>query len=186
MKIVTADQMRQIDRECVRRGITVSTLMENAGRAVAAEVKAAAGDLAGRHVLFFIGGGNNGGDGLVAARYLYDWSINCVIYLCSERPADDPNLRLAREHGISCIEAGEDKDLKKLDDLLAGAAIVIDALLGTGKLRPLEGIFKQALKKAGQARKDLLTIPTSSWRGSTALAVSRRHRTKARKSSTSY
>lgn len=154
MKIVTADQMRQIDRECVRRGITVSTLMENAGRVVAAEVKAAAGDLAGRHILFLIGGGNNGGDGLVAARFLNDWGARCVIYLCAERPADDPNLKLAREHGIDCIEAGNDKDLKKLDDLLGDAAIVIDALLGTGKLRPLEGIFEQALEKAGQARKE--------------------------------
>ena len=154
MKIVTADQTRQIDRECIRRGISVSTLMENAGRAVAAEVKAAAGDLAGRNILFLIGGGNNGGDGLVAARFLNDWGAGCVIYLCAERPPDDPNLRLAREHGISCVEARDDKGLNKLDEILSSATVIIDALLGTGKLRPLEGVFKQALKKAGQAKKE--------------------------------
>ncbi len=154
MKIVTADQMRQIDRECVQRGIPMSTLMENAGRAVAAEVKAAAGDLTCQRLLFLIGGGNNGGDGLVAARYLNDWGAHCMIYLCAERPADDPNLKLARERGIDCFEAIQDMGLKKLDDLLADANIVIDALLGTGQLRPLEGVFKQALEKADKARRE--------------------------------
>jgi len=154
MKIVTADQMRQIDRECIRRGILVSTLMENAGRAVAAEVKAATGDMTGQHVLVLIGGGNNGGDGLVAARYLNEWGAHSIVYLCAKRPADDPNLKLAREHGIGVIEAGDDQGLNKLDELLADAAIVIDALLGTGSLRPLEGVFKQALEKAGRARQE--------------------------------
>jgi len=154
VKIVTADQMRQIDRECVRMGITTAALMENAGRAVAAEVKALSVDLKDRHILLLIGGANNGGDGLVAACYLKDWGARCIIYLCAERPADDPNLKLAREHGIVCIEAAQDKGWKKLDELLTGPAIVIDALLGTGKLRPLEGIFKQALEKAGRARRE--------------------------------
>jgi len=154
VKIVTTDQMRQIDRECVQRGITVSTLMENAGKAVAGEVKASLSDLKDRHIVFLIGGGNNGGDGLVAARYLNDWGARCFVYLCAERPADDPNLKLARGHGIDCIEAAQDKGLKTLDDLLGGAAIVVDALLGTGNLRPLEGVFKQALEKAGRARRE--------------------------------
>ena len=154
MKIVTTDQMRQIDRECVQRGITVSTLMENAGKAVAGEVKASLSDLKDRHIVFLIGGGNNGGDGLVAARYLNDWGARCFIYLCAERPADDSNLKLARGHGIDYIEAAQDKGLKTLDDLLGGAAIVVDALLGTGNLRPLEGVFEQALEKAGRARRE--------------------------------
>jgi hydroxyethylthiazole kinase-like uncharacterized protein yjeF len=153
MKIVTAEQMRQIDRECIRRGITTSTLMENAGKAVAEEVKASLGDLKDRHILFLIGGGNNGGDGLVAARYLNDWGAKVDIYLCSARPQDDNNLKLAKERGISCTEAGEDKGLKKLDEWLANATVVIDALLGTGKMRPLEGVFKQVLEKTNQAQR---------------------------------
>jgi hydroxyethylthiazole kinase-like uncharacterized protein yjeF len=154
MKIVTAEQMRQIDRECVRRGITVGTLMENAGRAVAEEVKASLGDLKDKHIVCLAGGGNNGGDGLVAARYLYDWGSKVDIYLCAPRPPDDANLKLARERGINCIEAGEDKNLEKLAGLLANAAGIIDGLLGTGKIRPLKGVFKQALEKAAQAQKE--------------------------------
>jgi NAD(P)H-hydrate epimerase len=154
MKIVTAEQMRQIDQECVRRGIAVSTLMENAGRAVAEEVAASLGEPRNGDVLCLAGGGNNGGDGLVAARCLHDRGYKVGIYLGAPRPADDNNLRLARERGITCIEAAEDQSLKKLDELIAEAACIIDALLGTGKMRPLEGVFKQALEKATRAQQE--------------------------------
>jgi NAD(P)H-hydrate epimerase len=70
MKIVTAEQMRKIDEECTRLGKPVKVLMENAGQAVAAATRDYLGDIKKQHVLCLIGGGNNGGDGLVAARYL--------------------------------------------------------------------------------------------------------------------
>jgi hydroxyethylthiazole kinase-like uncharacterized protein yjeF len=152
MKIVTAEQMRQIDRECVARGILVSTLMENAGKSVATATRDHLGKVEGKHFLCLVGGGNNGGDGLVAARYLRDWGAEVSIYLCSRRPNDDANLKLAQEHGINCIDATQDKDLKKFDDLLAKATCVIDGLLGTGKMRPLGGVFKQVLEKVNAAK----------------------------------
>jgi hydroxyethylthiazole kinase-like uncharacterized protein yjeF len=152
MKIVTAEQMRQIDRECVKRGTPVSTLMENAGKAVAGAARDSLKDVAGQAILCLIGGGNNGGDGLVAARYLHDWGASVSIYLCSQRPGDDANLKLAQEHGITCIEAALDKDLKEFAGLLANATGVIDGLLGTGKMRPLEGVFRQVLEKVNAER----------------------------------
>ena len=153
MKIVTAEQMRQIDRECVRLGTPVGLLMENAGRAVAEETREYLGNLKKQHVLCLIGAGNNGGDGLVAARYLHERGAKVSVYLCSSRPADDANLQLVREGGISCIEAAADKNLKKLDGLLASATCVIDALLGTGKMRPLEGVFQKTLEKVNASKK---------------------------------
>ena len=153
MKIVTAEQMRQIDRECVRLGTPVGLLMENAGRAVAEETREYLGNLKKQHVLCLIGAGNNGGDGLVAARYLHERGAKVSVYLCSSRPADDANLQLVREGGISCIEAAADKNLKKLDGLLASATCVIDALLGTGKIRPLEGVFQKTLEKVNASKK---------------------------------
>ena len=153
MKIVTAEQMRQIDRECIRLGTPVGLLMENAGRAVAEETREYLGNLKKQHVLCLIGAGNNGGDGLVAARYLHERGAKVSVYLCSSRPADDANLQLVREGGISCIEAAADKNLKKLDGLLASATCVIDALLGTGKIRPLEGVFQKTLEKVNASKK---------------------------------
>lgn len=152
MKILTAEQTRQIDRECVKRGIPVSTLMENAGKAVA-EVTRASLDPAKNHVLCLVGAGNNGGDGLVAARYLHDGGMDVSVYLCSQRPADDANLKLVQERGITCIDATQDNKMKKLDGRLARATGVIDALLGTGKMRPLVGVYRRVLEKVSAARK---------------------------------
>ena len=82
MKILTAEQMRQIDRECARQGTPTSVLMENAGKAVAEETRRSLGTLENQHILCLIGPGNNGGDGLVAARYLHDWGARVSLYLC--------------------------------------------------------------------------------------------------------
>jgi NAD(P)H-hydrate epimerase len=154
MKIVTAGQMRQIDRECVKLGKPVSVLMENAGKAVAEATRDYFVSVKRQNVLCFIGGGNNGGDGLVAARYLNGWGAKVSVYLCADRPAEDANLKLVKENGITCLEAKTDKYLKKLDSLLNSATCVIDALLGTGKMRPLEGVFKQALEKVNAKKQE--------------------------------
>lgn len=154
MKIVTAGQMREIDRECAKLGTPVSVLMENAGKAVAEATRDYLGTIKKQHILCLVGGGNNGGDGLAAALYLNGLGAKVSVYLCAERSGDDVNLKLVWENGITCIEAITDKNLKKLDSLLASATCVIDALLGTGRMRPLEGVFKQALEKVNAKKQE--------------------------------
>jgi NAD(P)H-hydrate epimerase len=154
MKILTAEQMRQIDAECARQGTPTEVLMENAGKAVAEEVRRALGEPSGLSVLCLVGPGNNGGDGLVAARYLHEWGAKVSVYLCSQRPSGDPNLKLARERGIPCVAADDDKKRQQFDEMLAPAACVIDAILGTGRQRPLEGTFRQVLGRVAEAGKD--------------------------------
>jgi hydroxyethylthiazole kinase-like uncharacterized protein yjeF len=154
MKILTAEQMRQIDAECIRRGTPVSVLMENAGKAVAAETRDFLGHLTGQRVLCLVGAGNNGGDALVAARYLEEWGAEVDVYLCSRRDAGDANLARLRERGVACLEAAADPDLKAFDERLAAATCVIDGLLGTGKMRPLEGVYKAVLERTALARRD--------------------------------
>ncbi|MBE9482421.1 MAG: NAD(P)H-hydrate dehydratase [Chloroflexi bacterium] len=153
MKIVTAEQMGQIDRQCAEIGLPTSVLMENAGKAVAEEVRQILGDIDQQHILILIGPGNNGGDGLVAARYLHDWGAKVSLYLLSQRPPDDPNLKLVQERKITCIEVTQDENLDRLNELLSSANAVIDALFGTGKSRPLGGIFLQALDRVSRAKK---------------------------------
>ena len=71
MRAVTAAEMRQVEDEAIRQGTTVEGLMQLAGRAVANHVvEALGGRVAQRHVLVLAGPGNNGGDGLIAARVL--------------------------------------------------------------------------------------------------------------------
>ncbi len=152
MKIVTAEQMREIEHHTAEMGLTSEVLMEKAGLAVAKEVEKWLGGAAGHSVLVLIGPGNNGGDGLVAARYLSDWGAEVHLYLCSPRADSDRNYQLAEEHGLSCILAAEDKGFTILENLLSSTETVLDALFGTGKTRPLEGIFKQTLESVERAR----------------------------------
>jgi hydroxyethylthiazole kinase-like uncharacterized protein yjeF len=155
MKIVTSEQMRQIDQECIRSGTPGHVLMENAGKAVAEETRRILGKIDQQRILLLIGPGNNGGDGLVAARYLHDWRAKVSLYLCSQRPPDDANLELVQQRGITCIEAAEDANLAKFDEMLSSASCVIDAIFGTGKARPLQGVFPQVLDRVTQAKEKI-------------------------------
>jgi len=149
MKILTADEMRRVEQECAGIGITTDILMENAGRAVADRVQRVLFGVYRKHILLLIGPGNNGGDGLVAARYLHDWGAKVDLFLVGQRAEDDPNLRLVRERGIDYYQ-----DLDSLGRLLLSVGAVVDALFGTGRSRPLEGAFKQALIKVAGAKRE--------------------------------
>jgi len=153
MKIVTADQMRQIDRECNKIGLSTSVLMENAGKAVAEEVRRILGNADQQHIVMLIGPGNNGGDGLVTARHLHDWGAKVSLYLFGLRPVDDPNLKQVQERGMACVAVAKDENLNGLDDGLSSATAVIDALFGTGRSRPLEDTFSRALGRVSQVKK---------------------------------
>lgn len=151
MKIVTAEQMRHIEEECARIGLPPDVLMENAGKAFAEEVRRMTGT-GQQHFLCLIGPGNNGGDGLVAARYIHDWGAKVSVYLCSQRPANDKNFALVIQRGITCTDGTKDKDLGQFSSLLTSATVIIDALFGTGKVRPLTGIYQQVLDKTAEAK----------------------------------
>ncbi|MFC1915465.1 NAD(P)H-hydrate dehydratase [Chloroflexota bacterium] len=153
MKIVSSEQMRQIDQECAKVGLPTSVLMENAGKTVAEETRCILSTTDRQDVLVLVGPGNNGGDGLVAARYLHDWGTKVSLYLCSQRPSDDPNLEVVKQRGMTCVAAAQDESLDKFDELLSSANCIIDALLGTGKARPLQGIFPQVLDRVAQAKR---------------------------------
>ena len=161
MKVVTAEQMREIDRSAADIGLTTEALMENAGRAVAEETKKLIGSVIGKRVLVIVGPGNNGGDGLVAGRYLDDWGAEVSLYLCSQRPTDDKNLALAQERNIATVQADQDKDFTGFGSLLGSSEVVIDAVLGTGRSRTVGGVFKEVLTKvikSKQTNSKLLVI----------------------------
>ncbi|UCH51202.1 MAG: NAD(P)H-hydrate dehydratase [Chloroflexota bacterium] len=154
MKVVTAEQMREIDRSAANIGLPTETLMENAGRAVAEETRKFIGDVIGKHILVIVGTGNNGGDGLVAGRYLEDWGAEVSIYLCRQRPADDKNLALAQERDITIVQADQDSDFATLGSLLDSSEVVIDAVFGTGRSRAVEGVFKEVLTRVIEAKQE--------------------------------
>jgi len=158
LKIVTTAEMRELERRAAEVGLPSGVLMENAGLAIAREVKGWIGSAARRRILILVGPGNNGGDGLVAARHLHDWKARVHVYLCGERRDDDPNYRIAKERGIPLIVAGEDEGLVEFDNVLSSSEVVVDALFGTGKLRPLGGVYEQALTRVRAAKEAQPTL----------------------------
>ena len=148
MKIVTAAQMTAIERAAARVGVTADALMENAGLAVAQAARAELnGAVAGACIAVLIGPGNNGADGLVAARHLRRWGAETVCCLLTPRPDVDPKLDLARQYDVAII-AGPDA----LGPLLRRSRLVMDAVLGTGRSRPLAGPIRDAMLRLQQAR----------------------------------
>ena len=131
LELLSAEEMSRADRLAIAGGVAGLTLMENAGRAVAEEALRLAQP--GQRIAVLCGPGNNGGDGLVCARYLHDAGARVALYVWkrAER-ADDENFRLCRERHLPITRAEDDAHFSALKDFLADSDIIVDALLGTG------------------------------------------------------
>lgn len=153
MKIVTADQMREIERRAEAAGVTTGELMEHAGRSVATEAERCLADPRGKRVLVLIGPGNNGGDGLVAARHLHDAGAQVVLYLWARDVARDGHYQATQQRAIPTFHAGQDAGLAVLHRELVQADLIVDALLGTGRARPAAGLLIDILDAVNRERR---------------------------------
>jgi len=135
MKIVTADEMREIDRLTIEDyGIPGLVLMERAGLAVASRVGAL---FPSKKVLALCGGGNNGGDGLVAARNLFNCGFKVTVIMTMKKEALSPDCamqyQIVKKMGIPA----------EFRSTLSGkdihGSVVVDAVFGTGLARPVTG-----------------------------------------------
>ena len=163
MKVVTAAQMASLEQASEKHGISTDVLMENAGLAVAQAARQLMSGAAGIRVLVLVGPGNNGADGLVAARHLRRWGAEVCAYLVTRRSTPDPKLILAKEYGVTVLDSSDDAGSARLEQLLGHARLVIDAVLGTGRSRPLEGTIKNAMSLLGvrghdRSRSSLLAL----------------------------
>lgn len=136
MRVATAEQIAELDRRASEEfGVPAATLMENAGRQVAAVVSRLIDQRDARRVVVLVGKGNNGGDGLVAARHLRKRPVEVVAYLIG------PEADLAGDAG-KALEAARDARVQvnvvgtarqeDLEGWLGQADVLVDALFGTG------------------------------------------------------
>ncbi len=153
MKVVTAEEMRRIERASDAAGHTYAMMMEQAGAAVARTVQAAMAS-PDSSILVLVGPGNNGGDGLVAARNLHDAGVRVNVYTWRRDTPDDPNFRAVVERDMPLYAAEKDPDLGYLRAALREAEIIVDGFLGTGATRPIEGLLKDVLNVVRQARRE--------------------------------
>jgi ADP-dependent NAD(P)H-hydrate dehydratase / NAD(P)H-hydrate epimerase len=148
MYVVTAEEMREMDRLTIERHSVPSlVLMERAGAAAARALTRHFAREAKRGVLVVSGKGNNGGDGFVIARHLKAKKIPCEVVLLGRgeevsRDAGE-NLRAFRKRRGRVIEA--DGSVAPLRERLEGKGVLVDAILGTGLKEDVRGIYAQAI-----------------------------------------
>lgn len=144
MYIVTTQQMQATEKAADIAGLSYEQMMENAGHAVA-EAIAAQFDISGVRVLILVGPGNNGGDGLVVARYLAQIGATVTVYVWQRQTNDDKNWALLDAAGVEKIMSSESNSQAHLAHLLVESGVIVDALLGTGVSRPIEGSLAELL-----------------------------------------
>ncbi len=145
MKIVSAAEMREIDRVTTERfGVASLTLMENAGAAVANFVLGRYPDATRIGVI--CGKGNNGGDGFVAARRLREAGREVLVLLL----ADPAELRgdaaeMFKKMAFAPVIAKSHDELTAAKSRLSEREVLVDAILGTGFRPPVSGLYAEAI-----------------------------------------
>jgi hydroxyethylthiazole kinase-like uncharacterized protein yjeF len=167
--VLSSSQMREVDRMTIERNGTPSlVLMENAAAATARVVdERSAGGVAGKSMLVLCGRGNNGGDGAGTARMLAlaGAKVDVVLLGSVENTRADArtNFESLRDLAVGAslrfFECGSDDEWRALRNNELGNAeskkpytVVVDALFGTGLTRPLEGVYREAVRYLQQQR----------------------------------
>jgi ADP-dependent NAD(P)H-hydrate dehydratase / NAD(P)H-hydrate epimerase len=155
MKILTPEQIREIDRLSTEKyGIPSILLMENAGMRVVEVLEDRFEDLEELTVAVLCGKGNNGGDGLVVARQLIQKGCFPLVFLFAveqEMKGDaKTNLNILKAIGYppTVIANTNDWNTEKLE--LFDADIIVDALLGTGARKPVEGLYGEVIRNLAE------------------------------------
>lgn len=149
MKIVTANQMRELDRRTIQEaGIQGKTLMERAGSGVVSAMERTFGAMRGQTVTVFCGKGNNGGDGFVVARLLHRKRCNVRVCLLAqpENLTGDAKLmyqRFVKGAGKSRVVTASSLD--QMSQLVRNNDFLVDALLGTGTSSPIADLYQGAI-----------------------------------------
>src|SRR3954468_185755 len=164
MKIVTAAEMRAIDRATIGLandggfGIASTTLMENAGAAVAAFILERWP--ATRRIAVVCGKGHNGGDGLVAARKLSEAGKQVVLLLLAKPSelAGDAAEMLGR-CPVEPVTVTSDGELREtVEDGLFDCDLIVDAVLGTGFRPPMSGLYAEAVTAMNIAKAPIVAV----------------------------
>jgi NAD(P)H-hydrate epimerase len=145
VKVLTAAQMREVDRRTIEMGIPSLVLMENAGNRVVDLLAEKFAPLAAQRIVILCGKGNNGGDGMVVARQIFTRfrprALHVILLAAPEDLKGDAaqNYRMLQVCG--CAVAREIPEEARL------ATLVVDALLGTGISGPASGSMLDAIRE---------------------------------------
>jgi len=167
MEILTSSEMRNVDRRAIdEAGVPSLTLMEAAGRGVADALVEDFGCQLSGGVLCLCGKGNNGGDGLVAARHLARRGIAVRVLLLAReedvRGDAASALGQARAAGIEIRAVAEEAAWTEAKPALDRAGVILDALLGTGVRGPVRGHLAQVIHDLARATAPIVAVDVPS------------------------
>ncbi|MGZ8629929.1 MAG: NAD(P)H-hydrate dehydratase [Actinomycetota bacterium] len=156
--VLTPEQAAQLDRETQAKGVPAEVLMERAGRAVAHAAAELAGGVYGRRAVVVCGTGNNGGDGLVAARHLARWGMRVAVLAVAPldelREPSATNLARLGEQRLDVRSGSEDR----LERELARADVAVDAIFGTGFHGDPRGAWAAAIEALNGASTPVVAV----------------------------
>lgn len=165
MKVITTQQMQEQEALCAKQySITQTELMENAGRGAAEWLNEfIVRKSLPKEVLFVCGGGNNGGDGFVGARYMHDmgYKVN-IVCLVKEQdlkgPAKNNYSKIKKIRKISVYKILNSSHLEKAGQLFKNAFLIADCILGTGIKGEARGFSKQIIEFINSLSKRVISI----------------------------
>ena len=163
MKVCRVEEMRRMDKQATAEyGIPPELLMENAGEAVYTVIQQEFG-IAGRKFAIMCGPGNNGGDGFVIARKLHSRGGEVTVLLLADKGkyqgAAKQNLDTIARFPITIKEVTSMRGFKKE---IAAADAVVDALLGTGLDRNIEGLLREVIEAVNASGKKVFAVDIAS------------------------
>ncbi len=161
MKVVTAQEMRQIDQQTIEQiGIPGAVLMEQAGSEVVRILREHFPEC--QRVGIVVGKGNNGGDGLVVARQLAHAGQPIQIFLVSppESFAGDAltNLQIAQNLALPITPVLSDGELKGLKNQLASSDLIVDSIFGTGLRGGVHDFIGDVIECINRSGKPVIAI----------------------------
>ena len=162
MKVCRVAEMRQMDKQATDiYGISPEILMENAGEAVYDVIQKEG--VANKKFVVLCGPGNNGGDGFVVARKLHSRGGEVKVFLFAERAkyqgTAKNNLEIIDRFPLDIKEITAIRQIKKD---IAAADVIVDALLGTGLDRNVEGLLHQVIETVNTSGKKVFAVDIAS------------------------
>ena len=159
MKVVSGQVMQLMDQRAIGEfGVAGVTLMESAGRSCAEAIAETFGPGDGRKALIVAGKGNNGGDGFVIARLLRaaGWEARVLLLAAPDAVTGDAaaNLERLEEGVVICAPQGP----SPYAELFGAAALIVDALLGTGVKSEVTGIYGEAIEMINASGAPVLAV----------------------------
>lgn len=162
MFIATSREMQNIDRRARDEyGIHTLLLMENAALGVTRIIENIFGPVRDRRITVVAGKGNNGGDGIAAARQLHNRGARIEVYLLSEPSAVTgdaaTNLNIASKMGIEILSKGA-YDAYGLKMALNHSHVIVDAILGTGLSSPVTGEYSEVIDLINSSKRPVVSV----------------------------